>query len=104
VLVSGSYIGDAKYTAARHASTSERIRTNDGVMHRYSLRPNEERLCAEHATAFKPYRGGKIIARYTDTNLGAAICWDNRLILWGIPLESLEDFSTLYRQAILKLQ
>lgn len=103
VLVTGSYIGDAKYTAARHASTSEHIRTMDGVTHRYSLRPNEERMAAEHATAFKPYRGGQIFARYTDSNLGAAICWDNRLILWGIPLESLEDFSTLYRQAILKL-
>ncbi len=103
VLVSGSYVGEARYTAARFASTSERIRTTDGTIYRYNLRPNEERLAAEHATAFKPYRGGQIIARYTDTNLGAAIRWENRLILWGIPLESLEDFSTLYRQAIRQL-
>ena len=61
-------------------------------MYRFDIKPNEQRMCAENATAFKPYQGGRITARYTDTNLGACIEWEDRAIVWGIPLESIEAF------------
>lgn len=103
LLASGAFIGLKPFIAARNASTAERVRTADCRLHCYSLRPNEERMCAEHATAFKPYRDGHITARYTDSNLGACIEWQGRIILWGVPLESFEEFDELYRKAITKL-
>lgn len=103
LLASGAFIGDKNIQAARNACTNGQVRTEDMQMYAFQLRPNEARMCAENATAFKPYNGGRITARYTDTNLGACFEWNGRVIVWGIPLESMDAFPEIYRKAIEKL-
>lgn len=103
LLVSGAYVGQGTCLHVSHASRLGRLTTGE----QYATTPNYTRLAAEDVTALKAYKGGHVISRYADTQLGACELWhtanDGRVMLWGLPLESMWDMNEVLKNAIITL-
>lgn len=67
--------------------------------YRYAVQPNDKRICAENATAQIAKNGQCVRARYADSGTPACIQTKNQII-WSVPLESFEDFASIYKQSI----
>ncbi|MCQ2327809.1 MAG: hypothetical protein MJZ59_00445 [Paludibacteraceae bacterium] len=94
VLISGAYVG-----YPQHACASGEIIYNGRTIE-YIQEINEHQLSAEDVSAVtKIAPQDQIIARYSDTGLSAAIEGSN-YIIWGLPLESMKSFNTIYKEQI----
>lgn len=94
VLISGAYVG-----YPQHACASGEVIYNGQTMELIQ-EINEQQLSAEDVSAItKIAPQDRTIARYADTGLSAAIEGTN-YIIWGLPLESMKDFSTIYKEQI----
>jgi len=104
LLISGAYLPAGKWVRTHHACTSGRIMIPSLGIITYSTLPNEQRLQAEDVMALQAYKGGKLIARYQDTNLGACQHWTTdkggQCLLWGVPLDSMEDLPSVYKYCL----
>ena len=92
-LVSGALLG----TIPR-ASRTGQVRSRDHNF-RFAVTPNPQYLCAENATGQVAKPGERVLARYADSGVPACIQTANSII-WSAPLESFEDFESLYKQSI----
>ena len=110
VLASGAYIGVIPYASHAGSIISPWM---PALTVTYPILPDSERLHAEYVSAFT---NGQAIARYADTRLPAAVYMSvngntinttdfqpNAVILWGVPLESLSQFESVYQQSIEKI-
>ena len=95
-LISGALLG----TIPR-ASRTGQVRSRDHNF-RFAVTPNPQYLCAENATGQVAKPNERVLARYADSGVPACIKTDNSVI-WSVPLESFEDFNSLYKQSILLL-
>lgn len=94
VLISGAYVG-----YPQHACASGEIIYN-GHTTEYIQEINEHQLSAEDVSAVtKIAPQDQTIARYSDTGLSAGIKGSN-YIIWGLPLESMKSFNTIYKEQI----
>ena len=93
MLVSGSLLG----TIPRSSRTGV-VRLND-TNYRYAVRPNGKYICAENATGQVSKVRQKVMARYADSGVPACIQTNNSII-WSVPLESFEDFESIYKHSI----
>lgn len=72
----------------------------------FRTEPNETVIHTENADGIHPEEGGMIVARFPETNVGAAIGYDAseaggaKTLCWSFMLESAYDFTTLYQQSI----
>ena len=72
----------------------------------FRTEPNETIIHTENADGIHPEEGGMIVARFPETNVGAAIGYDAsqaggaKTLCWSFMLESAYDFNTLYQQSI----
>lgn len=92
-----------------HASRTGKIRIERQLPYgEYSFRmePNDKIIHTENPDGIHPAEGATIIARYSETNVPAAIAFDQgnaRTLCWSFMLESAYDFPTIYKQSILWL-
>jgi len=94
VLISGAYIG-----FPQQACASGKIKMNDTV-YTFHQELNTTHLSAEDVSAVsKNAPTDEIVARYSDTGLPAIIRNENYTIV-GFPLETLDNFETIYTQLI----
>ena len=72
----------------------------------FRTEPNETIIHTENADGIHPEEDGMIVARFPETNVGAAIGYDAseiggaKTLCWSFMLESAYDFNTLYQQSI----
>ena len=72
----------------------------------FRTEPNETIIHTENADGIHPEEGGMIVARFPETNVGAAIGYDAseaggaKTLCWSFMLECAYDFNTLYQQSI----
>ena len=72
----------------------------------FRTEPNETVIHTENADGIHPEESGMIVARFPETNVGAAIGYDAseaggaKTLCWSFMLESAYDFNTLYQQSI----
>lgn len=92
-LISGALLG-----AIPRSSKIGVVRFKD-MNYRYAVQPNDKRICAENATAQIAKNGQCVRARYADSGTPACIQTKNQII-WSVPLESFEDFASIYKQSI----
>ena len=97
MLVSGALLG-----AIPRGSRTGVVRLND-TNYRFAVQPNAQRLCAENATGQITKFRQHVIARYADSGIPACVQTKNRII-WSVPLESFEDFESIYKQSIQLLE
>ncbi|MCQ2348704.1 MAG: N-acetylmuramoyl-L-alanine amidase [Paludibacteraceae bacterium] len=97
VLISGANVGYPHY-----ACTSGKVRMN-GQTYTFRQEMNTDRLSAEDVSAVsKLTPNDTVIARYADTGLPAILQGTNYTVC-GLPLETLDDFETIYQQLIIHL-
>lgn len=114
VLISGAYIAstDSALAAdlmharlrADHATSTGRIRAREAALRAANdytlyLTPSSRTLHAECVDGLEPVDSARVVARYSDTQMGAGIATDKTL-LWAFPMESLHEFDTLYERSI----
>lgn len=92
-LISGALLGNIP-----RASRTGQVRSRDHNF-RFAVTPNPQYLCAENATGQVAKPGERVLARYADSGVPACIQTANSII-WSAPLESFEDFESLYKQSI----
>ena len=63
---------------------------------------NDKILPCESPDGLNPTNGAVRIARYGDSRIGAGVAFegDNKQLIFGFALESLEDFDTLYQACV----
>ena len=72
----------------------------------FRTEPNETVIHTENADGIHPEEDGMIVARFPETNVGAAIGYDAseaggaKTLCWSFMLESAYDFTALYQQSI----
>ncbi|MBR2487156.1 MAG: hypothetical protein IKB46_05155 [Paludibacteraceae bacterium] len=72
----------------------------------FRTEPNETVIHTENADGIHPEEGGMIVARFPETNVGAAIGYDAseaggaKTLCWSFMLESAHNFPALYQQSI----
>ena len=92
-LISGALLGNIP-----RASRTGQVRLID-KNYRFDVVPNPHRLCAENATGQTVKPGERVLARFADSGAPACIYSPNSII-WSVPLESFEDFESIYKQSI----
>lgn len=120
LLLSGAYIGaetngkeDKAFTSeVLHYSFSTDRATREGRILVQKMLPkqevklvmevNEKIIPCESPDGLNPQNGATTVARYADTRIGAGVAFegDSRQLIYGFMLESLENFSALYRSSI----
>ena len=93
MLISGALLG----TVPRASRTGE-VRLMD-KNYRFAVKPNGKYICAENATGQVAKPGEKVLARFADSGVPACILTTDSVI-WSVPLESFEDFESIYKQSI----
>ncbi len=93
MLVSGALLGSIP-----RASRTGQVRSRD-YNFRFAVTPNPQYLCAENSTGQVAKPDERVLARYADSGIPACIKTSNSVI-WSVPLESFEDFNSLYKQSI----
>ncbi len=92
-LVSGALLGSVP-----RASRTGQVRLRD-KNYRFAVTPNPQYLCAENATGQVTKPGQRVLARFADSGVPACVKTNNSVV-WSVPLESFEDFESLYKQSI----
>lgn len=92
MMVSGSSLGSVPKASRNGTLQVERKRYGFAVV------PNGERLCAEDATGFVPQKNQTVKARYADSGVPACVVSPD-MVMWGMPLESCNEFETLLEQS-----
>lgn len=93
MLVSGALLGSIP-----RASRTGQVRSRN-YNFRFAVTPNPQYLCAENSTGQVAKPDERVLARYADSGIPACIKTSNSVI-WSVPLESFEDFNSLYKQSI----
>ena len=93
MLASGALLG----TIPR-ASRTGQVRSRN-YNFRFAVTPNPQYLCAENATGQVAKPNERVLARYADSGIPACIM-TSKGVIWSVPLESFEDFNSLYKQSI----
>ena len=92
-LVSGALLGGIP-----RASRTGQVRLID-KNYRFAVTPNPQYLCAENTTGQVAKPGQRVLARFADSGVPACLLTPNSII-WSVPLESFEDFESIYKQSI----
>lgn len=92
-IVSGSSLGSVPKASRNGTLQVERKRYGFAVV------PNSERLCAADATGFVPQKNQTVKARYADSGVPACVA-SQEMVMWGMPLESCNDFESLLEQSL----
>ena len=92
---------------ADHSTHSGRISTPRHRLYQLVMEPNEEQLFSPAPQALKPEGEGAVsIATYQDMRVPAAVGFKNdqtangKTLLYGFPLEAVQDFDHLYHRSI----
>lgn len=93
-----------------HASKQGSIVVNRRVLspgfYQFDTSPNAQRIHTENPNCIMPAEGARVVARYDDTKLSAAVAYDGandnrgKTLTWAFMLESAHDFNTLYKDCI----
>ena len=93
-----------------HASKQGSLVVNSPALstatYTFHTTPNANRIHTENPDCIHPTNGALCAARYTDTELSAAVVYDGtkeqkgKTLAWGFMLESTQDFNTLYKDCI----
>ena len=93
-----------------HASEQGSLVVNRRVLspsaYTFHATPNAECIHTENPDCILPADGAQAVAKYTDTQLNAAVAYDGteeqkgKTLAWGFMLESLENFDALYKDCI----
>ncbi|MCQ2346189.1 MAG: N-acetylmuramoyl-L-alanine amidase [Paludibacteraceae bacterium] len=113
LLVSGAYLKGEMVRAHNACNNGELILRLDTTLSpaprfNYYTKPNTHTIQAENVTGLKTYKKAQVVARYADTNMAAALAWIDHLsngqmskaLLFGLPLESVDNFDTIYKSCI----
>ena len=86
---------------AAHATRSGRIRSAGHRPYRIQLTPNDTQLFSPNPEGLKPTSDEAIrMATYEDMRCPAAIGYKYQTLVFGFPLEAVQDFEPVYRHAI----
>ena len=86
---------------APHATRNGRISTPRHRLFHLQLEPNEEQIFTCTPEAIKPFGDGAVrMAEYQDMRCPAAVGWQNKTLVYGFPLEAVQDFEKIYKHAI----
>ena len=93
-----------------HASKQGGININNRLLtigkYKFNTTPNQERIHTENPDCIMPTKGAICVARFSDTNLSAAVAYDGRhqqkgkTLCWSFMLESSEDFNQIFGSSI----
>lgn len=93
-----------------HASKQGGISINNRLLttgkYKFNTTPNQERIHTENPDCIMPTKGAICVARFSDTNLSAAVAYDGRhqqkgkTLCWSFMLESSEDFNQIFGSSI----
>ena len=120
LLLSGAYIGSEMFDKEDKAFTSEVLhyagsadkasKTGEirmlkpfaNLEAQLVMEQNDKILPCESPDGLNPTNGAVRIARYGDSRIGAGVAFegDNKQLIFGFALESLEDFDTLYQACV----
>ena len=124
LLLSGAHIAsdmqgkeDAAFTKnhlhyefrCTHASRTGKIRIERQLpngIYTFRTEPNDTMLHTENADGIFPTAGGIVVARFPEANVAAAIGHDataeggSKTLCWSLMLESVHNFSELYKESI----
>ena len=70
------------------------------------MEPNDEVIHTENPDGIYPAEGGVVVARFPEANVAAAISHDasaeggSKTLCWSLMLESVHNFSALYKESI----
>lgn len=103
VLLSGAGLGTvSRPTDGKVRITKQEILPMAEI--RFATRPNEDRLFAAWISHIVPTEGAEVIGRYGENGLPAIVQWkvesEFRRLIYSFPLESCEDFETIYLKSI----
>ena len=85
---------------ASHATRSGRIICLGQQPYHLYLTPNDTQLFTDHPEALRPEADGTRIASYMDMRVPAAVGLKNTTLVFGFPLEAVQEFDKIYRYAI----
>lgn len=89
----------ASYYAA-NATRSGRLSTPRHRLFQLRLEPNEEQLFTCSPEGLKPENGAVKMAYYEDMRCPAATGWNHQTLVYGFPLEAVQEFDKIYRHSI----
>ena len=89
----------ASYYAA-NATHSGRLSTPRHRLFHLRLEPNEEQLFTCTPEGLKPENDAVKMATYEDMRCPAAAGWNHRTLVYGFPLEAVQDFEKIYRHSV----
>ena len=125
VMVSGAYIASDMQSKSEkafikeqlhytyrcdHASKQGGVVVNSRMLkpgrYAFDTAPNAVRIHTENADCIFPGKGAVCVARYSDTELSAAVAYDGtskskgKTLCWAFMLESSKDFDNLYKNSM----
>jgi hypothetical protein len=125
VMVSGAYIASDMQSKSEkafikeqlhytyrcdHASKQGGVVVNSRMLkpgrYAFDTAPNAVRIHTENADCMFPGKGAVCVARYSDTELSAAVAYDGiskskgKTLCWAFMLESSKDFDNLYKNSM----
>lgn len=93
-----------------HASKQGGVTMNSQLLgagkYNFDTAPNKQRIHTENPDCIMPAKGAVCVARFSDTNLSAAVAYDGRhqqkgkTLCWSFMLESSEDFDELFGRSV----
>ena len=85
---------------AEQATHSGRLYTPRHRLFHLMLEPNEEQLFTCHPEGLKPEDGALKMATYEDMRCTAGVGSQHATLVYGFPLEAVQDFEKIYRHSI----
>ncbi len=92
----------ASYYAAQ-ATRSGRVVRQGHRPARIVMEPNELQLFSPAPQALMPCNDAVRIASYEDMRCPAAVGYDQKTLVFGFPLEAVQDFESIYRKSVIWL-
>ena len=89
----------ASYYAAK-ATHSGRITSPRHRLYQLVMEPNGEQLFTCHPEGLKPENGAIKMATYEDMRCTAAVGLEHTSLVYGFPLEAVQDFEKIYKHSI----
>ena len=93
-----------------HASKQGGVTMNSQLLgvgkYNFDTAPNKQRIHTENPDCIMPAKGAVCVARFSDTNLSAAVAYDGchqqkgKTLCWSFMLESSEDFDELFGRSV----
>ena len=90
---------NASYYAS-HGTHSGRISSPRHRWYQLMLEPNDEQIFTCTPEGIKPENGGIHLATYEDMRCTAGVAAGHHSLVYGFPLEAVQDFEKIYKHAI----